>query len=215
MPGPGTRMFRAFADWVRPPPIRSAPALHAAVERAAARVTVQGTVNYCRVKAAGNAKKLFGEAAFQDALHVCRWEAYAAVLADALRVAEAYLRPAGDPELAARIAAGMSAFYAASLAVQPRPQPNGAEGWAPLVAEFEAALARARMAPPAAAAEIATGSGNRMFDLLPIHKSLRREDREVLVNQVRFGLVTLRQDLERRVDRDAVRADYADAAGRP
>lgn len=197
-------MLRAFVDWVRPPPLRDAAALEELVERQAARLTTQSTVNFCRVKAAANAKKLFGEEAFRTALHACRWEAYAAILADALRVAEAYLRPAAGEDIAA-VAERLAALHARCLVAEPRP--NGGD-WAEASAELRAALARARLAEPLMAHDIAVASGNRVFDLLPIHKSLRREDREVIVNQIRFGLASLRQELDRRGDAAAIVADY-------
>lgn len=197
-------MLRAVIDWIRPPPIRSARGLEEFVEREAARLTTKSTLNYCRVKAAANAKKLFAEQAFRDGLHVCRWEAYAAILADGLRVAEAFLRPAAG-DAAEAVAERLLDFYRLSLSVEPRPQ--GGE-WAPAVEELRGALARARLARPLPAYEIAVATGNRVFDLLPIHKSLRREDREVVVNQIRFGLTSLQQELDRRGDRPAIVADY-------
>ncbi len=197
-------MLRAFVDWIRPPPLRSAAALEDLVERQAARLTMQSTVNFCRVKAAGNAKKLFGEDAFRTALHTCRWEAYAAILADALRVAETYLRPAAGERIDA-VAERLAMFHARCLRVEPRP--DGGD-WAGATDELRGALARARLAKPLMAHDIAVTSGNRVFDLLPIHKSLRREDREVVVNQIRFGLASLRQEIDRRGDPGVIVGDY-------
>ena len=48
-------------------------------------------LQYCRVRTGLNWDELFREQAFLDGLEVCRWEAYAALLAD---VAELVLDPA-------------------------------------------------------------------------------------------------------------------------
>jgi hypothetical protein len=202
-------MLRAFVDWVRPPPVRTAAALHELLERQAARLTTQSTVNFCRVKASANAKKLFSEKVFRSGLHACRWEAYAVILADAARVAEAYLRPCAGERIE-EIAERLADFHARCLAVEPRP--HGGD-WAEATQELRHSLARARMAEPLMAHDIAVVSGNRVFDLLPIHKSLRREDREVIVNQIRFGFASLRQELDRRGDPGAIVADYLRAGG--
>lgn len=197
-------MLRAFVDWVKPPPVRNAAGLEELVERQTARLTMQSTVNFCRIKASANAKKLFEEDVFRVGLHICRWEAYAAILADAIRVTEAYLRPAAG-EHAATVAERLVAFHARCLAVEARP--NGGD-WGEAVEELRHDLALAQMAQPRMAHDIGSTSGNIVFDLLPIHKSLRREDREVVVNQIRFGLASLRQEIERRGDPAALVADY-------
>lgn len=176
------------------------------IEREAARLTTKCTINYCRVKAGANAKKLFGEAAFGDALEICRWEAYALILGDFMRVAEAHLRqPAGTQ--AEKVADRLVKAYGEILMPCPRPG-NPDAGWAGTVEELRTALARARMAEPIPSYEIGRASGRIIYDAMPIHKSLRREDAEVVINQVRFGMVSLQQELERRLDVPAVLADY-------
>lgn len=199
-------MLRELIDWVRPPPIRELAALEAFAEREAARLTTKSTVVYCRIKASVHASKLFKEEGFRSALEICRWEAYGGLLADMLVVAEGQAREAAG-EMAGHLADRLAGFYRLSVAADTRPgMAAQAESRAE---EFRRRLARASMATPLPASEIATGTGNRIYDSIPIHKSLRREDRGVLVNQVRFGLVSFKQDLERRLDPTAIAADLA------
>lgn len=199
-------MLKALFDWVSPPPLRTAASLGAFVEREAARLTQKCTVNYCRVKASANAKKLFSEEAFRDGLAACRWEAYGLILGDFLRVAETQLRQQAGND-SERIGQRLVDFYARTMLPHPRPAKPEA-GWAEAVDVLRGSLAHARLEKPVAAHEISRATGRAIFNLLPIHKSLRREDSEVIINQVRFGTVSLQQDLERRLDAPAVIADY-------
>lgn len=203
-------MLKALFDWVSPPPLRSAASLAAFTEREAARLTQKCTVNYCRVKAAADAKKLFAEESFRDALVACRWEAYGLILGDFLRVAATQLRHEAGRD-AEPVVDGLAAFYARTLLPHPRPAKPEA-GWGEAVDGLRAALADTRLAPPLAAAEISRPTGRAIFHALPIHKSLRRDDAEVVVNQVRFGTVSLQQELEHRLDVPAVIADSRAAA---
>jgi len=65
--------------------------------------------------------------------------------------------------------------------------------------------------------EVATASGGTVFETLPIHPHLRRNDRELVVNSVRLGMVLYWERLIRRVDAAAVAAalDDADVPTRP
>lgn len=198
-------MLKALFNWISPPTLRTAASLEDLIEREAARLTQKCTVNYCRVKAAANAQKLFAEEPFRQALVACRWEAYGLILGDFVRVAATQLRHVAGSD-AEPVVERLAEFHARTLLPHPRPAKPEA-GWAEAVDGLRAALADARLATPLAAAEISRATGQAVFRSLPIHKSLRRDDAEVVVNQVRFGTVSLQQELERRLDVAAVVAD--------
>lgn len=59
---------------------------------------------------------------------------------------------------------------------------------------FDAASAGA----PRKAVQVADHSARRLFDTLPIHASMRALDEEVVYGAVRFRMVAVNQELQRR-----------------
>ncbi len=53
---------------------------------------------------------------------------------------------------------------------------------------------------PRAALDVADHSAKRLFDTLPIHISMRELDEEVVYGAVRFRMVAVRQEMQRRLD---------------
>lgn len=190
-------MLRALARLWRRPQVTSAGELLGFVKAESAFLAQKTTVEYCRARAGMNWDKLFKEDAFATALEVCRWEAMAAVLADMLIVTEGFLRPHAGPR-ADRLGGRLAAWYGEILWSYPA-SPERRQGWTALEEAFPARMARAQLGPPHAAAEIARTAGARVYDLLPIHRSLRSHDREMIINAVRFGMVAYRQKLQQAV----------------
>jgi hypothetical protein len=157
----------------------------------------KATIDYCRARAGLGWHSLVSEPDFVSALSACRWQAMAAVLGDAILVTEGYLRPHVADE-APRLAAALTAMFSAVLDSSPAPEDARVE-WGALPEELAARLGRAQLAPVHSAAEIARTSGARVFELLPLHPSVRIDDREVVVNSVRFGMVAFSETLARAV----------------
>jgi hypothetical protein len=182
--------------WRKPTPVADNAALRAFLASESAFLAQKTTVEYCRARSGFFWQKLFGEAGFRDALDVCRWGAMAAVLADQVIVTEGFLRRHADGQEAALGAALIALFedilrgYAADVLPEQR------AGWDDLTAELPARMARAQLGEPHGPAEIARASGGLVYDLLPIHKSLRGHDREMMMNAVRFGMVGFHRKLE-------------------
>ncbi|HYG88962.1 MAG TPA: hypothetical protein VD978_22195 [Azospirillum sp.] len=162
-------------------------------------------MSYCEVKAGANRDKLFAEKEFQDALARCRWESFAAVLADLLLLAHRYLRAHADGQERA-LATALARLYPAILDAQPRP-PHRVEGWEDVAVPFAARLEQARIDGVAAPAEVARTAARRVLQVLPIHEEHRRHDREAIEGAVRFHTVAAWETMVRRVDAAAVAAD--------
>lgn len=179
------------------PSITSAAELSGLLTREASFLAQKSTIEYCRARAGLNWYKLFKEQVFLDALEVCRWEAFAAVLSDMMLVVEARLRPhatGAEERLAGRLAALHDAILASHA-----PPAHRAAGWSDAMAALPPRLLRAQLAPPQTPDRIAVAAGARIFEMLPIHPRLRGHDREMVINSIRFGMVGFNDVLGRRL----------------
>ena len=196
-------MLRNLADWVRPKALRTPDDLAEFIGTETSRLAQKATTGYCRTKAGANVDLLFKEQVFLEALEASRWGAFGLVLADICLVAEGHLRPFARGREAA-LAEWIAGIFDAHLDAHPRPGTDQADGWAAERAEFRARLARSRLAEPIPAANVGFDTAQRIYDGLPVHPKLRREDFELVQNLLRFGHITFRGELERRLDSAAV-----------
>jgi hypothetical protein len=182
----------------RRPRVATIDELRDLLSRESLYLSQKATIDYCRARAGLGWHSLVSEPDFVAALNACRWQAMAAVLGDAILVTEGLLRAhvADEPP---KLAVALTAMFSAVLDSSPAPE-DARTQWRTLPAEIAARLARAQLAPVHNAAEIARTSGARVFDLLPIHPSVRIDDREVVVNSVRFGMVAFSETLVRAID---------------
>ena len=131
-------MIARLKNLLRPAPITTAAGFRELIAGESAVIAQKTAMGYCTAKTGSFSYALFQEKPFIDALTICRWESFAAVLSDMLVIAETYLRPhAGD----ARADAGRAlvAMYASILRSHPEPK-HRPQGWAEEIAAFEAAL---------------------------------------------------------------------------
>lgn len=185
--------------------ISSGDAFGHSIAAEAAFLSQKCVVEYCRAKAGLNWEILFEEAPFRAALDICRWEAFAAVLADMSVIGEGLLRPhVGERHV--DLADALTRYAAQALAAHPLPA-HRPEGWDDAIAALRRRLALCQLAAPLPVHEVGRASGARIVELLPIHPRLRRDDGEVVVNNIRFGLCRSHEDISRRTDLPAVAAD--------
>jgi hypothetical protein len=167
--------------------------------RESSLVAQKSIVDYCHMKTRLPLNELTREKVFADAFDAARRAAYASVLADIVAVVESHLRgPAGARS--GELPGPLARLYAECL--------RGFEGGmaADDSASFERRLAQLQLAAPKSSAEIALTSGNALFDALPLHPSLRKYDREPVVEGVRFMLMSRCQRLGERLDAPALLA---------
>ena len=187
------------------PAIASSADLRAFLDRCAAQVAQQSIVGYCHVKTSLPLHELVSEKPFEEAFEVARWEAFAAILADLMLVAEGYLRPAATgrlPEVAERLVA----LFQHILSGHPIPA-HRPEGWHAEIARLRERLAVAQLALPRPITQVAAVSAGRGFDTLPIHERLRAPDRPAVEANVQFLMVGLAHQFEKRFDAVALVAD--------
>jgi hypothetical protein len=196
--GPVRRLWKGLQARLRPPPIATADSFKTFLEQRAALIAQKCAIDYCRGKTGSFSHALFTEEAFIKALTVCRWETFAAVLGDLLVVAEGYLRPHAAADQHARLCRALAALYTAILGSLPAPE-HRAHGWSDAIEDFTARLKTASAAGPQHALDVADHSARRLFDTLPIHSSMRALDEEVVFGAVRFRMVAISQEMQRRV----------------
>jgi hypothetical protein len=165
--------------------VATGPELADFVAAQTAYVAQRSVIEYCRARTGLNWEKLSLEPAFLDRLEVCRWEAYAIVLAEVAELAMIRLRRDGAAVPQAYLPGLVAVAQAALLR---HPVPSHRTDWGDAAAAIERHLARAALAVPRPVHLVGIGSADAIFDLLPIHADLRPQDREMFRNSVRFAI---------------------------
>ena len=181
--------------------LRSIEQLDDFLSRHAAFIAQKCADDYCRNKVGLSHYALGEEQAYRDALAVCRWEGYGAVLAGLLAVVQRQLIEAGFD--GGRTEAALIASYRRILGREP-PPPHRPQGWDDLVAALPGRLRSARAEPPPSLLEIAAAAGSRLFEVLPIHASYREFDEPVVIGAVQFNFVGFSDRMRREADSAAL-----------
>jgi hypothetical protein len=207
----GGPWWQGLLRFGRKPALASAADLQGFISGEAALLAQKSAVEYCRAKTGLVSFALFEEPEFVKALAVCRWETFAEAAGDIAVMAEGLLRaPAGAA--APRLRRRLEQLYAAILAAYPLPA-HRADGWDDVVEGFRRKLAAAAVAPPRHSAAIAMATARRLFATLPINPEWRQWDEELVHGAVCFRMVSVHQDLEKRIDSAALARDLASDAG--
>jgi len=171
--------------------------LAAFIDRHAAFIAQKCADDYCRGKAGVGHYALTEENTYREALAVCRWEGYAAMLMVVSALAQRQLIEAGAP--GERIEACLVGIVDKILAGHPLPT-HRPQGWSDLVGQLPERLRWARSEPLPKLAEIAAPAARRLFDVLPFHASHRELDEEVVTAAVQFQFVALSDRMRREID---------------
>lgn len=185
-----------------PPGVQDLAEFEAFVTGEAAYLAQKTVFGYCRVKTVSNYEKLMTEPAFRDGVELCRWEAYAGTLGDTLIMAEGLLRPA-DPVQREKLADRLGAFYGLWLN---RHVPPHRSDWADCIAAFAARFAVTRAGAPLAPDAVVQGTAAVIHTTVPLHERLKRNDREVILGDLRLHAVALHGQMLKRFDRAALTA---------
>jgi hypothetical protein len=192
-----THLWRRLRERHRPAPIATTDALKAFLEERASLIAQKCAIDYCRGKTGLASFALFTEKPFLEALDVCRWETFVTVLGDLLIIAEGHLRAHAAAEQYARLHEALLAMYSAVLARLPAPA-HRPEGWGDAIDAFTLRLKTAGLEAPKRALDVADHSAKRLFDTLPIHASMRALDEEIVYGAVRFRMIAVSQEMDRR-----------------
>ncbi len=193
-----TCLWRRLRERLRPAPITTADALKTFLEERASLIAQKCAIDYCRGKTGLASFALFTEKPFIDALTVCRWETFVTVLGDLLIITEGHLRAHAVAEQHARLHEALLAMYSAVLVPLPAPA-HRPDGWDDAIAAFTLRLKTVGLGEPKRALDVADHSAKRLFETLPIHASMRALDKEVVYGAVRFRMIAVSQEMQRRL----------------
>jgi hypothetical protein len=173
-----------------------------------AYVTQRTVIEYCRARSGTNWDKLFAEPSFVAQLEICRWDGYASVLAEIAELALIRLRRDGTADPAAYVA---GLVQVAQAALVRHPVPVHRASWRDAESALERHLMRALIAAPRPVHLVGFQSAAALFELLPIHADLRRQDQEWFQNSLRFAICGAFEEISRRVDVAALEAALQEA----
>ena len=175
------------------PKVRNLVALQQLLDSEAAYLAQKSVIDFARNELGSLSAQAFDDQRFLDKLAICRWEGFAATLADMMVLAHAQLLDAGVPRQV--LDARLGDLYAAILTGYPRPD-HRTEGWDAEIAALRKRLAE-RPAGPANPQADATATGTKVFNTLPFPPKDPVENRMVLANAFAFGLISFNDRLRR------------------
>jgi len=172
----------------------------------AAHVTQTSIIGYCHARTLLPFSELTREKLFRDAYTAARWQVFAAVLADLVVFSEGILRPAAagrEDELARRLATLYSETLADTPGI-PGAADRAADVWAAASRELASRLERTALALPLEMRDITARSARRMFELMPIHESMKLADEESIIAGVGFKMAAVAGRLRDRLDAPSI-----------
>lgn len=196
-------MLHRIKEFFFPPSVSTRAELQAFIAGEAAYLAQKTVVGYCRVKTMQDYEKLLTEAPFRDGQEMCRWEAYANTLGDTVIMVEQWLRPE-DAEARRKVADSLAGLYVTILT---EAVPAHRESWADSIEAFAARFAEARHAAPIAPEKLVSGSAAVIHTLVPIADRLKRNDREVILGDLRLHILAAHASMLKRFRRDALVAE--------
>ncbi|MBM3568751.1 MAG: hypothetical protein FJX46_08335 [Alphaproteobacteria bacterium] len=192
------RLIRHF----RPDPIAHAAGLFEAIRAEANHIAQKVPMDYVEARAHWFSPQLYTEAMFLDALRICIYESYVAMIGPLLTMTEGRLRAAAGTQ-AGRVAERLAGRHAPLIAHVPVP-PNHPDRSAEAAAAFAEAFAQARTRPPRIPADLAEPVGERMFETLPLHRRFTHRDQDAILATVQFRFTIFNDQLAKRLDSAAV-----------
>jgi hypothetical protein len=201
-------MLTALRAFLPPPKVRTLAALQQLLDREAAFLAQRSIFDFARNELGNLSPHAFADDRFHRKLAVCRWEGFAATLADMVVLAHAHLLQNGIDR--ATLDRRLGDVYEAILLGHPVPEHRRDEGrdWQGDIAILRQRLA-ARPAGPAHPQADAEVTGGKVFDTLPFPPRDPRENRMVLANAFAFGLIAFNGRLRRLVVTPAMAAELA------
>lgn len=189
---------------IRPwPPIADVGALADFIDEQSAFVSQKGIYEYSRARAGHYAKVLFNEPEFVEAIDRARWRAYPLGVAMVTQLVDGVLRPQASGDHLRQLAA----LHALALSVfdrYPVPATLGEDAWRAERGELARRLEHIGLHAPKFAKDVPEPFAQDYFDVMPIHKKLKKSDAPAIRNYLRVTMCNIHDELTKRVDAVAI-----------
>ncbi|MBX3584293.1 MAG: hypothetical protein KF810_20615 [Rhizobiaceae bacterium] len=173
--------------------IETGAELAAFIDSRAAFLAQKCVVEFCRVRAGVYWQKLFSEKDFQLELSRSRWRSYPAAYGMIAEMVEASLRPeAGVRRL--EIPERLVVLAATTFAAYPVPEGEGDGFWRDAEALVRETLLEARALPARPVREMPKPLARKVFDALPLHKTIVTNDYDYIFNNLRMNLLRAHEE---------------------
>lgn len=199
-------MLHRIKEFFFPPSVSTGEELRNFIAGESAYLAQKTVIGYCRVKTMLDYEKLLTEAPFREGQDLCRWEAYASTLGDILIMTEAWLRP-GNAESRRKVADALAALYASILM---EAVPAHRENWDDSIEAFSTRFGAARESEAAPPETIVIGTAALIHETVPIADRLKRNDREVILGDLRLHILAAHASMQKRFRREALVAALTD-----
>jgi hypothetical protein len=186
------------------------PELAGAIGEGAAFLAQGASYSYIRARSGLMGPRLMQDPGFGAGMERCKWEGFSAIAADLILIVETELRPHGSGT-----AEIWRSLYRAVLAAQEMPVHRAATGWDDRLAEFDLALDAHRALPPRGVETLCEHGADVLLAFAPVEDIIRKFDREMVVNNVKFRFIEHVDGLRRRADWPALAAAINLEAAQP
>jgi hypothetical protein len=169
-------------------------------------VSQKCVTEFCRVRTGVYWEKLFREAQFQDALMRSNWMSFTPALAMLTEMVEGVLRPvaAGEEQRLRLALERLTADIRAGMTPPAQVEMAAWEAQAGLVAER---LEHASLAPVRPVRLLADPLAKAVFDVLPLHVSLLKNDFDYIFNNLRMNVLAAHTAFADTADPEAIARD--------
>lgn len=187
------------------------------MERNSAFLVQKSIFEYSRARAGVLSYHLFKEEAFKRAVEEARWRAFPVGLRLVAEMVEGQLRPHVAPDEAPRLLDRVTGLAMRVIARHEAPAVLASGEWEAAREAVRLRLARLQLHPPKRVKDIPVQDTDEIFGLMPIHESLRLNDRQLVQNNLRVNLCRIYEDFVAETDVAALaaRAVETEAAGDP
>lgn len=186
-------MYRQIKDRFFPSRVATRPEIRRFVSGEASYLAQRATYEFSRNTLAWYGQHVLGDARFNEAFAICRWESFAAIAADMTFLVRASL--AAGPDLDRPLLQ----VYADALAEYPNPV-HRPQGWNDCYATLLSRFNGVADGKPVDLKAMGYRTGALVHGTTPVHTKSVEEERAVLGAAITFGLISFNDRLPRRLD---------------
>ncbi|MFZ1813735.1 MAG: hypothetical protein WBO55_03340 [Rhizobiaceae bacterium] len=196
--------FGRFSVFRKKLPVNSCEAYADFMATRSAFVAQKKLYEYVKTRMGLQYPERFRDEVFIESLNIAKWNVYAACMSDlAIWMASQTLQRTGDRAQAAQLA---TIFFTANA--HERLAPGFEEGVSPLTTAFADRLALVDWKAAGETEVVFRHSTSELVRWSPIAPDLKKYDREIVENSLRFAWMRIREEFHHLYDHEAFMADW-------